>query len=323
MNPLSQKRLNTIRIATAAAVAALTLTACTAPAASPPPPSPDQQARVCAQSIASAPAGHSIMTAACRDHGPSLAVLAAAQDRYNGSDTLIADLTAKLAASEETVTRLTKELADTAARTEQARQDLLAAQDEVSAQTASRIRTNLETQAVLEDSSIDVAGATVTNVQTRIDQATELEQNWMTRYLELEEQYNILRDQLATKSTELLTAQILLDQERAEFDRAVSNAILTGTREERERLETLQQEATTLYDAAQAAIAQALADLEHAAQVASRTAPGTDEAAAAALRSAACNSAWDALRLRTLARDTSAERMDQAWLGLTTACRAR
>lgn len=323
MSPVPLKARKALRLAAMAALAAGTIAACTA---APTPTSHntlDQQTRACAHSITSAAAGQSVITPACRDHPPSLAVLSAAQQKYNNLDSLVADLTAKLSASQEDVARLTEELEQSAHRTSQARSELLAAQDEVSTQTASRIRTNLETQAILEDSSIDIAGMTVGTVQSRISHATELEKTWMTRYLDLEERYNALRDLLSAETSELLTDQILLDQERAEFDRTVANAILTGTREERERLTQMQQEADTLHDAAQAAITQVLADMDEAARIASGTLPGTDQGAASKLRSDACQNAWTAIRLLTLSRTTGPAPLDAAWERLHSACTTR
>ena len=323
MSPFPPKARKALRLAALAAFTAATIAACTTAPAPTPHTTLDQQARACAQSITSAGAGHSVITPECRNHPPSLAVLSAAQQKYNNLDSLVADLTAKLAASQEDVARLTEELEQTAQRTSQARSELLAAQDEVSTQTASRIRANLETQATLEDSSIDIAGMTVGTVQSRISHATELEETWMTRYLDLEDRYNTLRDLLSAESTELLTEQILLDQERAEFNRTVANAILTGTREERERLSQLQQEAHTLHEAAQAAIVQALTDMDQAATIASGVLPGTDKAAAAKLRSDACQNAWTALRLLTLSRSTDPPPLDAAWNLLKSTCSTR
>ena len=306
-----------------AALTAATIAACTTTEPSQAQTAgPDQGALDCARSIASAPPGSSVLTATCREAPMALTVLSAAQEKYSSLDNLVTDLSAKLDSANTTIEELTQEIEDNAARTSQARADLLEANDEVSSQTANRIRTNLETQAILEDSSVDMAAMTVGTVQTRIDHATELEETWMTRYTDLEERYDTLRELLSAETSELLTAQILLDQERADFDRIVTNAILNGTREERDRLSELQTQAQELYSAAQASITQSLADMAHVKALLDAPPAPPSQATIRNLNSRSCQSAWTSLRLLTLSHAPTPESLNSAWTRLKSACTA-
>ena len=322
MKPLFDSTRHALRTAAVAAITLLAIAACTSvpPPTSPPTGHIAEDARACARSISSSPPGASVMTTTCRESPTALTVLSAAQEKFNSLENLTTDLTAKLTSSEDTVAALRQELDDTATRTSQARDQLLEANDDVSSQTATRIRTNLETQAILEDSSIDIASMTVGTVQSRIDHATALEETWMTRYTDLEERYDTLRELLSAESSELLTAQILLDQERAQFDRIVTNAILTGTREQRERLNELETQADELYHAAQAATTQALTNMAAAAAVLSSPPGTTGLPTNSQLTAASCESAWSALELTTLSPTTTAAQLNTAWDRLKSAC---
>ena len=242
------------------------------------------QAHACAQSIAAAPPESSIITGECRQSAPALAVLSAAQERYSQLENLTTDLSAKLEAAETAIESANEQLERNNARTAQAQQELFDAHGQITTQATNRIRSNMDTQSLLEQSSEDLAASTVTTVTTRIAVAAQLEEEWIARYTDLETRYNGLRDLLSQQGADLLTAQILLDQQKAEFDRVLANAIIEGTRKEREELALLQQQAQELHDAAQAALTQAILEMEEVEESRLQVA---EDAATLALDSAA------------------------------------
>ena len=263
-----------------------------------------QEAQACADSIASSPPGISVLTAACLRSSIALPVLSAAQTKYSQLENLTTDLTAKLQSAENTIQTVTEALDRNNARTAETQQQLFDTHAKVSGQANTRIQSNLDTQSILEKSSEDIATMTVATVQSRIRLATELEEEWIARYTDLETRYNELRTLLSDQSSELLTAQILLDQEKANFDRIVANAILAGTRKERDELNALKAEAQILHDTSSAALTQALADMAHAkSQIETYHQARLElllHAQLAALQdnlpSPACQAAWHALR---------------------------
>ena len=296
-------------------------------ASSQTPAQNEREALACADSIAQSNPESSLLTGQCQRSNLSLQVLSPAQERYAHLQNLTTELTTKLETAETRVQTITGELEQNSFRTTTIQEQLFDAHQRLNSEASRRIQSNMDTQSMIEESSEDIATMTVSTVQSRIELASQLEEEWIGRYTNLENQYNELRDLLSQQGSQLLTAQIQLDHERSEFDRIVQTAIIEGTRRERDKLKELQRQTETLHATAQATHTQALADLEAARELMAvyetKRLRLATEAQTIALQQnsaqSACQDAWTALQQTTMnGHDPAA--LDRAWAKFQDAC---